>query len=407
MKPLEGIRIVEVAGFVFVPLAGSIMADLGADVIKVEPRTGDLMRGTKTAGAQLDAEAGPTPPKSLLAEYSNRGKRSIALDLSTDAGREVLYRLVGTADVFSTSYLEAVRQRLRIDVEDIKAVNSSVIYARGSGWGSHGPMRNAPAFDLAAAWAGTGIADSLVDREGEPPSMPIGIFDVQAANSLAGAIGIALFQRARTGVATVVDTALYNVGMWAGQTEIAAAPHRIATGRTDRLHPYNALVNWYKTADGRWIFFVMMRAGERWREMCDVLGLPGLATDVRFATDASRSENASACASILDAAFATATLEQWRHRFAEFNGCWGPMLTPAEVHQHPQSAPNGFLTDHLTNTGFELKLVAPPMHFDETPTQSSGPAPELGQHTELVLLELGYDWNDITQLTDDGVIGPA
>ena len=110
---------------------------------------------------------------------------------------------------------------------------------------------------------------------------------------------------------------------------------------------------------------------------------------------------------VLDAAFATATLEQWRHRFAEFNGCWGPMLTPAEVHQHPQSAPNGFLTDHLTNTGFELKLVAPPMHFDETPTQSSGPAPELGQHTELVLLELGYDWNDITQLTDDGVIGPA
>ena len=406
MKPLDGIRVVEVAGFVFVPLAGSIMADLGADVIKVEPRGGDLMRGTRTAQARFADDDGPTPPSSLLAEFANRGKRSITLDLSQESGREVLRRLVHTADVFSTSYLEGVRQRLRIDVADIHAINPSVIYARGSGWGAAGPMRNAPAFDLASAWAGSGIADALTDSQGEPPSMPIGIFDVQAANSLAGAIGIALFQRLRTGVATVVDTSLLNVGMWAGQTDIAAAPHRIPVGRTDRRHPYNALVNWYRTADARWIFFVMMRAGHRWAEMCDIIDRPDLATDERFSTDTVRADNAAACAAILDEVFATATLDEWRARFDGFEGCWGPMLKPEELHQHPQTAPNGFLTDHVTNTGFQLKLVAPPMHFGDRPTASSGPAPEVGQHTELLLLDLGYSWDEIGDLADQGVIGP-
>lgn len=405
-RPLDGVRIVEVAGYVFVPLAGSIMADLGADVIKVEPRTGDMLRATRTGSAQLGSD-GPEPPGSLLAELANRGKRSIALDLSTARGRDVLDRLVAGADVFTTSYLERVRRSLRIEADDIRAVNAAIVYARGSGWGSSGPMRDTPAFDLTSAWASSGMAASLVDRSGEPPPMPVGVFDVQAANALAGAIGMALFKRARTGEGSVVDTSLLNVGMWAGQVDIAAAPHRLPVPKAQRTDPFNPLVNFYRTADGRWIYLSVMRADGRWQELCGLLGADALVADPRFATDEDRTLNRMACAAALSGVFAQMTFRHWCERLAGFSGPWGPMHEPAELHDHPAASANGFLTPHRTTTGFELSLVAPPMHFDGAPTISSGPAPEIGQHTELLLEELGFDWSEIERMRVEGCAGPA
>lgn len=405
-KPLTGVKVVEVGAFVFVPMAGAILADLGADVVKVEPRTGDPMRGTVNGNTMVQTDSGLQPPN-LLVELSNRGKRSIALDLTTEDGRAVLHRLVREADVFTTSYLEDTRRRLGVDVDDIRSINPRIIYARGSGWGPTGPMANDPAYDLVSAWAGSGLAHAVAARDGEPPSMPIGIYDTQAGNVLAGAIGIALYRRSVTGEGMVVDTALLNAGMFAVQSEITAAPLRMETGRTNRAAPHNALVNWYETKDGRWIYFVIARVGDLLPDFYGVLDRPDLVDDERFATDEGRASNSMELAAILADVFAARPLAEWEERFRGFRGCWGAMRTSAEMHEHPQTEPNGFIHRHRSNNGFELPCVAPPMHFDGAATHPRGPAPEVGQHSELLLVELGYDWDQITALQDAGVIGPA
>jgi crotonobetainyl-CoA:carnitine CoA-transferase CaiB-like acyl-CoA transferase len=403
--PLTGVKVVEVAAYVFVPMAGAVLADLGADVIKVEPRRGDPMRGTTNANTAAQTLDGRRDPN-LLAEMSNRGKRSIALDLATPDGRAVLYRLVEHADVFTTSYLDTTRRNLGVDIDDIRAVNPRIIYARGNGWGSRGPMHDAPAYDLVSAWAGSGLAATLADGDGEPPSMPIAIFDSQAGCTLAGAIGIALYRREVTGEGMVVESSLLNAGMFAVQSEISAAPLRMDTGRTDRAKPHNALVNWYRTADGRWLYFVIARVGNLLPDLFDVLGRPDLLDDERFATDEGRARNARDFARILDAVFAQRTFEEWCERFARFRGCWGPLLESPELPEHPQVVANGFVNHYETNQGVELGLVAPAMQFDDVPTRPAGPAPEVGQHSELLLLEHGFSWDEIAALQDGGTIGP-
>ncbi|MFV0307745.1 MAG: CaiB/BaiF CoA transferase family protein [Desertimonas sp.] len=387
-RPLQGVRVVEVAGFVFVPIATAIMADLGADVIKIEPPTGDgLRRGNLGGGDEIEA-------MDVLVEFSNRGKRSVALDLSGDEGRAALYRLVETADVFATSYLERVRRRLQIDVEDIQAIKPSIIYARGSGWGSVGPMRDAPAFDLVSAWAGSGVASLMVDREGEPPTMPIGIFDTQAGSVLAGAIAMALYQRAVSGVGTVVDSSLLNAGMWAIQADITSDRLGIETVRTIRDRPNNALVNWYRTRDGRWVYFALTRSAAEWSDLCRVTDRVDLLDDERFATEADRLRNAHSLGDVLSELIAQRSLAQWQDAFADFTGCWGPMLEPAELPVHPQVAVNGFMNDHRTVAGSPIELVAPPMRFGGASTRPAGPAPFVGQHTTEVLAEVGLGGRD-------------
>ena len=165
-KPLEGVRVLEVAAWTFVPAAGAILSDLGAEVIKVEPPTGDPQRALKNM-LNLAAE-GPNP----FNEVPNRGKRSITIDLTTDAGREVVLKLAESCDVFLTSYLPAARAKLRLDVDDVRAVNADIIYARGSGWGDKGPMRDTGGYDLACGWATSGFAKRLLDSIGDdaPPS---------------------------------------------------------------------------------------------------------------------------------------------------------------------------------------------------------------------------------------------
>jgi formyl-CoA transferase len=402
--PLKGVRVVELAAYVFVPVAGAVLADLGADVIRVEPPTGDPFRGTENAMTRLATAEGVKGPSPFV-EYSNRGKRSMTIDLETEEGHELLLRLVATADVFLTSYLENVRKRLRVDVDDIRAANPSIIYARGSGWGSRGPMRSQPGFDLVASWAGSGVAHLLVGNDGEPPPMPMGIFDVTSGNALAGAIGTALYHRNTTGEALVVDTSLMNTGMWAVQGDIVSAQYTDRPGRMERSRPGNALVNWYRTADDRWIYFVMMNNARFWDDFCVVIGRPELLDDPRFTTDELRTENTPALAAILEEVIARRTLDEWRCRFRDFKGAWGPMLTPGEMPDHPQVKANGFINDHRSNSGFTFKLVAPPMQFGETPTVTQGPAPEAGQHTEEILLELGCSWDEIGKLHEAAVIG--
>jgi formyl-CoA transferase len=175
----------------------------------------------------------------------------------------------------------------------------------------------------------------------------------------------------------------------------------------ERSQPGNALVNWYRTADGRWIYFCVMYAGPLWAELCARIDRHDLIDDPRFASDPARTANAGECAKILDDVFAQRTYAEWLDRLGPFGGAWGPMRTPREMHAHPQVIANQFVVRHASLEGFEFGLVAPPMQFDRQPTIPQGPAPEHAQHTEEVLLELGLEWDEIAQLNDDGVIGPG
>ena len=400
-KPFQGVRVVEVASWTFVPAAGAAMADLGADVIKVEPPAGDPQRGLMNLLARRGDGAAANP----FAEIPNRGKRSITLDLASDDGRALLLELAATADVFLTSYLPAVRRKLGIDIADIRAANPRIVFACGSGWGARGPLAEQGGFDLAAGWATSSMAFKMTRPGSEPMFQPAAFFDLIGANTIAGAIGTALFQRERTGDGVDVDVSLMSVGMWALSPDIVAAPQVGAITPPDRASAPNPLVNGYRTVDDRWLYLVCLQADRHWLELCELIGRPDLAVDSRFTDLPTRAAHAAACVHELDETFGKRTLAEWRDVLAPFSGVWAPVLAPSEVHDHVQVDPNGFLPSNTTLDGAAYRLPAPPQQFDGEAGTPQGPAPELGQHTEEILLELGKDWDDITALRTSGALG--
>ncbi len=400
--PLKGVRIVEVANWTFVPAAGAVLADLGADVIKVEPPNGDPQRALLNM-LNLGG-SGPNP----FIEIPNRGKRSVTADLTTDAGRQALAAIVKTADVFVTSNLAPIRAKLRIDVDDIRAINPDVIYVRGTGWGPEGPMADVGGYDMACGWASSGMAYKMTPKANgiEPLPQPPAFFDLQGANTIAGAIGFALFKRANTGETSVVDVSLLHVGMWALSPDITGSPYMgDVANYGDRTLAPNPLVNGYATKDDRWIYFVCLQPDRFWDEFCTLLGRPDLITDPRYDSAPHRYENRQALVYELDTVFATLTLDEVKEMFTGFSGVWAPVLRPSELHTHPQVEANGFLPSVTAHDGSEYRIVAAPAHFSGHTTKPTGPAPELGQHTEEVLLEAGLDWDAITTLREKGGLG--
>ena len=396
----DGILAVEAAGYIFVPSAGGVLADLGADVIKIEPLTGDPMRRS----SQLTAEGGSFGGLACLVEGANRGKRSIAIDLRAPAAREVLERLVRGADVFMTNFLPGVRSRLAVDVDDIRSINPRVVYARGSGWGAQGPMADEPAYDMTSAWAASGAAEWFGSGHQDLPSQPYGFYDVVAGHDLAGAIGMALFQRERTGRAPVVDVSLLNVGWWAMQSLISAGAMGVAPAPDDPCAPANPMVNTYPTADGRFVALTIAHGDGQWTELCTLLDRPQLASDDRFATTVARSANNVECASELRAAFVDQPRAHWEERLAGFSGAWGPVLGADEVARHRQAAPNGFINDVVATNGVPLPVVAPPVQFDGRPTIPAGATPRTGQHTDEILDQLGFTAGEVDRLRDAQVV---
>ncbi|CAJ1510708.1 CaiB/BaiF CoA transferase family protein [[Mycobacterium] burgundiense] len=399
--PFDGVRVIEVAAWTFVPGAGAIMADLGADVIKVEPPTGDPQRALRNA---LNADdSSPNP----FLQVPNRGKRSITLDLRSEAGIDALLRLAKTADVFLTSYLPKVRAKLGIDAERLRAENPRLIYVRGSGWGRIGPMADAGGFDSAAAWSAAGVQNKLTaPGAAEPAAQPAAFFDLQGSSAIAGAVAMALFRRERRGEGAEVDVSLLGTGMWTMGPDLAA----VAAGSGELPRQYrhqvaNPIVNTYRTADDRWINLVCLQSDRYWPELCEVIGRPELATDDRFADMAGRYVNRAVCIAELDATFGQRTLEQWRAALAGFSGVWSAAATFEEVCDSPQVADNGFLPEVVGADGRPFNLVAPPYQFDGVPSTPAGPAPELGQHTEEILLDCGWDWDEISVLREEGVLG--
>jgi crotonobetainyl-CoA:carnitine CoA-transferase CaiB-like acyl-CoA transferase len=402
--PLDGIRVVEIASWMFVPSGGSVLVDWGADVVKVEhPVTGDPQRGLISSGLLPGGPGGVN----FMVEQPNRGKRSVALDIAQPDGHEALMRLVETADVVVTSYLPQVRRKLRIDVDDLRARNPAVVVARGSGNGPKGPDAEKGGYDGATFWARGGVGTTMPERDGGwPPGQPTPAFgDVMGGLATAGAIAAALVKRERTGEPSVVDVSLLATAMWQVSPMVVAAKlfgfGRIPQG--DRTKAPNPGVGTYRTADGRFISLMLLQSDKYWADLVQRLGVPDMATDPRFHDAAARAQNTTDCVARLDAAFGAQPLAHWTQALADFDGVWSPFQTLDELYDDPQVVANGYLPAMTAANGESVQLVASPAQFDERPVTIER-APEHGEHTEAVLLDLGYDWDQLAAMKDAGAI---
>ncbi len=402
--PLDGIRVIEMATWMFVPSGGSVLVDWGADVVKVEnPAGGDPQRGLITSGLVGGKSAGVN----FMIEQPNRGKRSVALNVANPDGHEALMKLVETADVFLTNYLEPVRRRLRIDTDDILARNPNIVIARGSGQGPVGPDADKGGFDGASYWARGAVAAVFApDAQGWPQGQPSPAFgDVMGGMALAGAIAAALLKRERTKTAAVIDVSLLSTALWQISPLVVASKLFGLTHlpRGDRRLSPNPGVGVFKTSDDRYISLILLQSDRYWEDFAARLERPVLVTDDRFKDSAARSRNGPECIDILDEAFAQRTLAEWKERLATFDGVWTPFQTLSELYEDPQVIANGYLPEMENSTGELVHLVANPAQFDEAHVEVTR-APELGEHTELMLLELGFDWDDIASMKSDGAI---
>ena len=402
-QALAGVRVVEVAAWTFVPAAGAVLADWGADVIKVEhPETGDPQRGLVSMGLIPGGEGAVN----YIMEQPNRGKRSIGIDIATEGGLEVLYKLVESSDVFLTSFLPSVRQRLKIDVEHIRAVNPTIVYARGSGQGPLGEDRNKPGYDGSVYWGRGGIANALTPGDAAHPIGGRPAFgDLAGGMAIAGGIAAGLLQRATTGEAPLVDVSLLGLAMW------QLSPDIVASGlyggdpmpKFGRSASPNPLVGAYKTSDGRFITLMMLQSDRYWAEFCTCIGRPDMIDDPRFVDGGARFANREECVKTIDEVFASRTYVEWKDALAKLSGAWSPVQQANELVDDPQVSANGYLPHISREDGKEYDLVANPVQMDETADELR-PAPEHGQHTEELLLELGLEWDDIIAYKEAGAI---
>jgi len=400
---MEGVRVLEVAEHTFVPAASALLADWGAEVIKIEHvERGDAMRGLASSGLAVMGTS-----VHVLLEHSNRGKQSLGLDLTSEDGVEILYKLAATCDVFLTNKLPSVRQKLRIDVEHIRAHNPRIVYVRGTGQGERGPEADRGSYDSLAYWCRAGIAVGVKQPEYDyvpaPPAPAFG--DSIGAMTIAGGIMGALYHRERTGEATTVDVSLLGTGIWSmGAAMALSLQHNVGwTPPPPHAPTGNPLSATYRTRDGRFLAITCLQAAKYWPEMCEVIGRPELATDARFADAASITENVAAATELLREAFAQRDADEWRQRFAGFSGQWAMVQDTLEAASDPQTVANGYVQECKTAEGVPFKLAAAPVQFDG---QAAEPrrAPEFNEHGDAILTDLGLDWDAIVDLKVRGVV---
>jgi len=342
-------------------------------------------------------------PVNLMIEQTNRGKRSIALDIGSPEGRRVLLELVGQADIFMTSFLPSARESLHIDVEDIRQVNPRIVYAKADAVGPRGPERGKPGYDAAVFFGRAGILNSFT-RAGAPLAQPRpGFGDKTASLAIAFGIASALYQRERTGQASVVDVSLLSSAMWVASSDIVySVAGGIDFSRRERPAT-NPVGTHYATADGRWIMLSMLESQRWWAPFCRALGHPELVDDARFADAGARAKNAEACRAVLAGIFAGRSLDEWRAQLADLVAPWEAVSDSAEVGHDPQAVANDYITTVHHPSGEALRVVRSPVSTGDDPAPL-GIAPEFGQHTEEVLLELGHSWEDIAVLRESGAI---
>lgn len=380
--PLEGIRVVELGVWVAGPAAGGILADWGADVVKIEPPTGDPAR---MFGRMLGLDDGGNPPF----EMDNRSKRSIVLDLTTDGGLATARQLLSGADVFITNVRPDALSRLDLDYPNVAALNPALVYGLITGYGEKGPEANRPAYDVAAFWARSGVADLLTRPGDSPPFQRGGMGDHMTGMTLAAAINAALVARARTGEGQLVTTSLYRQGTYTVSFDLNTfllSGRPIAIGQRESM--FNPCMNNYLAADGRRFWIVGLEADRHWPSLCRAVGHPEWLSDSRFTTARDRAINSRELIATLDEIFATKPLAQWAQAFdAEPDLFWSPVNSMEDVLGDEQFHAAGGLVD-VPDAGGSLPMVATPADFHGTPWAPRSAAPKLGEHTEEILAEL-------------------
>jgi crotonobetainyl-CoA:carnitine CoA-transferase CaiB-like acyl-CoA transferase len=399
--PLDGIRVIELGIWVAVPSAAAVLADWGAQVVKIEPPDGDPLRGLAATGL-----VPYQPDVNPAFQLDNRGKRSIVLDLRQAAGRNAAYALLADADVFLSNLRPRKLAALGMESKALAAVNPRLVHATLTGYGPTGADRDRAAFDYAAFWARAGIMASLGEPEGPPPTQRPGMGDHMTGLGMAGAIAAALYARERTGRGQAIEMSLFQSGMWMLSSDIQAA---LTTGYCHtpggRRAAPNPLFNFYRTRDDRWLHLIMLQPDRHWAAFCAAIERPDLIGDERFANAIVRFQNCRELIAVLDPLFAARSLDEWAAILDRAECFWGRVQSVAEVAEDPQAeAIDAFATVELPD-GRPLRVVRSPVRFDATPAAVRGAAPELGQHTEEVLLEAGYDWDEISRLKEAGILG--
>ncbi len=407
--PMKGVRVLEIAQFTFVPAAGAVLADWGADVIKVEHAvTGDAQRGlVRVMG--LDALV-PGSTFYPIMEGPNRGKRSIGLDLTKPEAQEILRELVLKSDVLLTNFLPGPRRKMGIDVDQIKAINPNIIYMRGTAFGNKGEERAKGGYDSTGFWARSGAGwGTTWDDAKELTGMPTGAFgDNTGGMTIAGGVAAALYKRAVTGEASVVDVSLLGVGAWTTQfgSNLAMllggptpAPSRVQVPGT----PGNPLTGAYRTKDGRFIMLTMLQPGLYWPMFCDAFNKPEWKADERFAEAMLVVNNGFIARQWITELFASMNLEELKAILGTQTGQWAVVQDFWEISQDKGLRDNGLVATVVDAEGKNRELIATPVLFDEeNPTLTR--APQFAEHTDQIIAELGISEERLLEMKIAGAV---
>lgn len=402
--PLEDVTVVEIDNWMASPSAAAILADLGANVIKVEPLTGDPMRNMGRPAKVSDEKKG----FDYQFDVSNRGKRSIAVDLESDAGIEVVRALVATADIFMCNLLQHRQERFGLDPDALQRVNNRIVHATLTGYGTRGPEAHRPGYDVTAFFGRSGIYDAM--REGESGTVPMARpaqGDHTTGLAFVGAILAALRLAERTGEPQTVETSLYETAIWTQATDyaITAVDHAPLRPRA-RENMIIPTANRYPCGDGKWVVLNMPEESA-WPKLCNVIERQDLLSDERFEDIRGRFKHMPEIVAAIDDALSHKSRDQWGEIFDSNGIIWGPVLALHEVASDPQAEALSLFPVLDSEEIGTYRTVAAPMRFVEAEVGPKFPAPKLGEHTRQILADAGHNEGEIDALVKNGAVGDS
>jgi len=397
---LNGLKVIEMATYIAAPAASAILADWGADVIKIEPLSGCSMRKFYSTAMRDEY------PDNAVFDLDNRGKRAIAVNTSDEEGRALVRKLIEDADVFLTNVRPAQLEEQGLDYARLSKINPKLVYASVTGFGLEGPERDKPGFDSAAFWAKSGLAWIMTPKGGSPDPLRTGVGDHVTGISTAAGILAGVVQAQKTGQGQLVESSLLRSATYIMGADFATY---LRYGRIARSRPreaaYAPIANFYESQDGKWVF-IQSRPGEpEWEALCAIIGQPELAQDPLYATPQARRKNAEQLIALLDQAFSQMSFDDLCAALQKAQIVYAPVQTYDQISDDPQASAAGVFVDQPDGKGGNYRAPASPIRFNAFDTSPKGPAPKLGGDTRDVLAQYGYSDEEIDALLTKGTIG--